>query len=50
MRKKRLSETKVRFHHVGIVVKNISEAISKYTEALGIDIGNIVVEEMSYMT
>ena len=50
MRKKRLSKTKVRFHHVGIVVKNISEAISKYTAALGIDKRNIVVEEMSYMT
>ena len=48
--RKKLFKTKVRFHHVGIVVKDISEAINKYTAALGLDKGNIVVEEMSYMT
>jgi len=43
-------ESKVRFHHVGIVVKNISEAIDKYAAALGIDGEKTVVENMSYMT
>jgi len=43
-------EPKNRFHHVGIVVKDISEAIDKYCAALGIDKGKIVVEVMSYMT
>jgi len=41
---------KNRFHHVGIVVKNISEAIDKYAAALGIDKDKVVVEVMSYMT
>ncbi len=50
MRKKRLLQTKVRFHHVGVVVKDISEAITKYTAALGRDKEDVVVEEMSYMT
>jgi len=40
----------IRFHHVGIVVRDISEAIDKYTTALGIDKEKIVVEEMSYMS
>ena len=39
-----------RFHHVGIVVKNISEAIDKYAAALGVDKDKVVVEVMSYMT
>ena len=43
-------KTSNRFHHVGIVVKNISEAIDKYASALGIDKDNIVIEVMSYMT
>lgn len=43
-------ESKIRFHHVGIVVKNISEAIDKYSAALGIDKERIMVEYMSYMT
>jgi len=43
-------EPKIRFHHVGIVVKDISEAIDKYCAALGIDKDKIVVEVMSYMT
>jgi hypothetical protein len=50
MRNKRLSKAKVRFHHIGIVIKNISEAISKYTAAPGRDKGNILLEEMSYIT
>jgi len=48
--KREQSGIRVRFHHVGIVVKNISEAINKYTAALGINKENIVVEEMSYIT
>lgn len=40
----------IRFHHVGIVVKNISEAIDKYAAALAIDKERIVMEDMSYMT
>ncbi len=39
-----------RFHHVGIVVKDISEAIDKYAAALGVDKDKIVVEVGSYMT
>ena len=42
--------SKNRFHHVGIVVKNISEAIAKYAVALGIEKEKVVVEVMSYMT
>jgi catechol 2,3-dioxygenase-like lactoylglutathione lyase family enzyme len=41
---------KIRFHHVGILVKNISEAIDKYAGALGIDKASIVVEVGGYMT
>lgn len=48
--KSRQFEPKNRFHHVGIVVKNISEAIDKYAAALGIDKDKVVVEVMSYMT
>ena len=43
-------ESKNRFHHVGIVVKNISEAIDRYAAALGVDKDKVVVEVMSYMT
>jgi len=43
-------EPKIRFHHVGIVVKNLSEAIDKYASALGIDKGKVVVEVGGYMT
>jgi len=49
MRGRRLV-SKNRFHHVGIVVKNISEAIDKYAAALGINKDKVVVEVMSYMT
>lgn len=48
--KGRQHESKNRFHHVGIVVKNISEAIDKYAAALGVDKDKVVVEVMSYMT
>jgi len=48
--KSRHLESKNRFHHVGIVVKNISEAIDKYAAALGVDKDKIAVEIMSYMT
>ena len=44
------SEPKIRFHHVGIVVKDISEAIDKYARALRINKDNIAIEVMSYMT
>jgi catechol 2,3-dioxygenase-like lactoylglutathione lyase family enzyme len=44
------SGSRVRFHHVGIVVRSISEAINKYAAALGVDRGNIVIEDMSYVT
>jgi methylmalonyl-CoA/ethylmalonyl-CoA epimerase len=43
-------ESKNRFHHVGIVVKNISEAIDKYSAALGLDKDKVVVETGTYMT
>jgi methylmalonyl-CoA/ethylmalonyl-CoA epimerase len=42
--------TTIRFHHVGIVVKSISEAIDRYASALGIDKEKITVEVMNYMT
>ena len=48
--KSRQLESKNRFHHVGIVVKNISEAIDKYAAALGVDKDKVAVEVMSYMT
>lgn len=41
---------KNRLHHVGILVKDISKAINKYTEALGIAKNKILVETGSYMT
>ena len=40
---------KNRFHHVGIVVKSISEAIDKYSAALGLDKDKVVVETGSYV-
>ena len=42
--------TKARFHHVGIVVKNITEAIDRYGTALGINKDKVTIEVMSYMT
>ena len=42
MKSKQLG-SKNRFHHIGIVVKNISEAIDKYAAAFGIDKHNVVV-------
>jgi methylmalonyl-CoA/ethylmalonyl-CoA epimerase len=42
--------SKNRFHHIGIVVKNISEAIEKYAVALGVDKDKVVVEVGGYMT
>jgi methylmalonyl-CoA epimerase len=48
--KREHSELGVRFHHVGIVVSNISEAITKYAAALGADRRNVVVDTMSYVT
>lgn len=48
--KGRQLESKNRFHHVGIVVKNISEATDKYAAALGVDKDKVVVEVGSYMT
>ena len=42
--------SKNRFHHIGIVVKNISEAIDKYAIALGIEKDKVTVEIMGYMT
>jgi catechol 2,3-dioxygenase-like lactoylglutathione lyase family enzyme len=40
---------KNRFHHVGIVVKSISEAIDKYSAALGLDKDKVVVETGGYV-
>ena len=40
----------LRFHHVGILVKNISEAIDKYASALGIEKDKVSVEVMSYVS
>jgi len=48
--KSRQLGSKNRFHHVGIVVKDISKAIDKYAAALGVDKDTVVVEVMSYMT
>jgi len=42
-------DSKNRFHHVGIVVKSISEAIDKYSAALGLDKDKVVVETGSYV-
>jgi len=50
MKKRNQLEPKIRFHHVGIVVRNIYDAINKYAAALGVDRNIVVVEEMSYMT
>ena len=38
------------FHHVGILVKNISEAVDKYASALGIEKDKVSVEVMSYVS
>lgn len=43
-------EPRNRFHHVGIVVKNISDAIDKYSAALKIDKSKITVETGNYVT
>jgi len=48
--KENTPEPKMRFHHVGIVLKNISEAIDKYVAARAIDKERIKVEVMSYVT
>jgi catechol 2,3-dioxygenase-like lactoylglutathione lyase family enzyme len=48
--KEKQREPKIRFHHVGIVVKDISEAIDKYTAAFDIEKESIEVESMSYLT
>jgi len=41
---------KMRFHHVGIVVRDILEAIDKYAATLGIDKDKVVIEKMGYVT
>ena len=48
--KDRRLRPKNRFHHIGIVVKNISEAVDKYAAALGVGKDKVVVDIMSYMT
>lgn len=50
MSEKPEAETMLRFHHIGVVVKNIFKAVSKYAKALGVERGKVVIEEMSYMT
>ena len=50
MKQHKPHEPKIRFHHIGIVVKNISEAIDKYATALGVDGDEMKVEQMSYMS
>lgn len=50
MKKRTAGGPQIRFHHIGIVVKNISEAIEKYATALGVDRDKIEVEPMSYMS
>jgi len=50
MKRRMPREPEIRFHHIGIVVKNISEAIDKYATALGIDGDEIKVEQMSYVS
>ena len=44
------ADPKIRFHHVGIVVKSIHDAINKYAAALGVDRNAVIIEEMSNMT
>jgi len=46
----RTCRSKIRFHHVGIVVKDISKAIDKFGTALRVDKNKIAVEIMSYLT
>jgi catechol 2,3-dioxygenase-like lactoylglutathione lyase family enzyme len=50
MKKRTPPEPEIRFHHIGIVVKNISDAIDKYATALGVDRDKIKVEAMSYVS
>lgn len=50
MKKHTPHEPEIRFHHIGIVVENISEAIDKYATALGVERDKIKVEPMSYMS
>ncbi|MFX0173728.1 MAG: VOC family protein [Candidatus Hodarchaeota archaeon] len=41
---------KTNFHHIGIVVKNINEAILKYCQALDVDSSGVKIHQQSYMT
>ncbi len=43
-------DVKNRFHHIGIVVKDISQAIQKYSVILGINRNDITTEVGSYIT
>ena len=43
-------QPKNRFHHVGILVEDISKAIVKFAIALGIDENKVKVEVMSYVS
>lgn len=38
------------FHHVGIVVENLTSAITKYSQALGLDSNNIIIHQTNYIT
>ena len=41
---------KTSFHHVGIVVRDLKEAISKYCRALGVDSSSIKIHRQGYAT
>lgn len=41
---------KTNFHHIGIVVKNLKEAILKYCQALEVNSNDIKIHQQSYMT
>ncbi len=46
----RQNPAEMRFHHVGIVVNSIQEAIEKYSAILGAKKAKVQIDEMTYMT
>ncbi len=41
---------KTNFHHIGIVVEDLNEAIGKYCQALEVDLADIKINRQSYIT